>query len=135
MNLKRFLFVLSIFLTLSQLHAHAQQRDSIPLAGLIDKTSKYFSGHPIEKVFLHFDKPYYALGDTLWVKAYVTTDLHIPSLLSRIVYIDFTDDQHVLMAELKLQLINGVANGYMRLSASYFKRGNYHVRAYTRWMR
>jgi hypothetical protein len=135
MNLRKFLFVLSIFLTLSRLTTHAQQRDSIPLTNLIDKTSKYFSGHPIEKVFLHFDKPYYALGDTLWIKAYVTTDLHTPSALSRIVYVDFVNDQRVLMAELKLPLINGVANSYMPLGATYFKRGNYRVRAYTRWMR
>ena len=135
MNLKRSLFVLSIFLTFSRLTTQAQQRDSIPLPNLIDKTSKYFGGHPIEKVFLNFDKPYYALGDTLWVKAYVTTDLHVPSLLSKIVYIDFVNDQHVLMAELKLQLINGVANSYLPLKASYFKLGNYRVRAYTRWMR
>jgi len=135
MNLKRLLFILSIFLTVSRFTVYAQQRDSIPLTDLINKTSKYFSGHPVEKVFLHFDKPYYALGDTLWVKAYVTTDLHIPSVLSKIVYIDFTNDQHTLMAQLKLQLINGVANSYLPLPATYFKRGDYHIRAYTRWMR
>lgn len=135
MNLRRFLFILPILLTVSRLTAYAQQRDSIPLTDLIDKTAKYFSGHPVEKVFLHFDKPYYALGDTLWVKAYVTTDLHIPSVLSKIVYIDFINDQHIMMAQLKLQLINGVANSYLPLPATYFKRGNYHIRAYTRWMR
>src|ERR1700761_4015993 len=105
MNLRKFLFVLSIFLTIIHLSARAQ-RDSVALTGIIDKTTKYMGGHPVEKVFLHFDKPYYALGDTIWVKAYVTTDLHIPSPLSRIVYIDFTDEQGGLMAELKLQLIN-----------------------------
>ena len=135
MSLKRTLLILFTLINIGCLSASAQQRDSLALTTLIDKTSKYFGGHPIEKVFLHFDKPYYALGDTLWVKAYVTTDLHIPSPLSKIVYIDFVSDQRVLMAELKLQLNNGVANSYLPLAASYFKRGNYHVRAYTRWMR
>ncbi|MBS1528680.1 MAG: carboxypeptidase regulatory-like domain-containing protein [Bacteroidetes bacterium] len=135
MSLKRSFFILFTILNLGCLSAVAQQRDSLALTTLIDKTSKYFGGHPVEKVFLHFDKPYYALGDTLWVKAYVTTDLHVPSLLSKIVYIDFVSDQRVLMAELKLPLVNGVANSYLPLPSTFFKRGNYHVRAYTRWMR
>lgn len=135
MSLKRSLLILFTILNLGCLSAAAQQRDSLALTSLMDKTAKYFGGHPIEKVFLHFDKPYYALGDTLWVKAYVTTDLHVPSVLSKIVYIDFVSDQHVLMAELKLPLKNGVANTYLPLPATYFKRGNYHVRAYTKWMR
>ena len=134
MNLRKFLFALSISLTIIHLSALAQ-RDSIALTSIIDKTSKFAGGHPAEKVFLHFDKPFYAIGDTIWVKAYVTIDLHIPSPLSKIVYIDFTDGQNTLVAELKLQLINGTANSYLPLPASYFKPGNYHVRAYTRWMR
>src|SRR3569833_34596 len=118
MSLKRTLLILFTLINIGCLSASAQQRDSLALTTLIDKTTKYFGGHPIEKVFLHFDKPYYALGDTLWVKAYVTTDLHIPSPLSKIVYIDFVSDQRVLMAELKLQLNNGVANSYLPLAAS-----------------
>ncbi len=134
MNLRKFLFALSISLTIIHLSASAQ-RDSVALTSIIDKTSKYTGGHPIEKVFIHFDKPYYAVGDTMWVKAYVTTDLHIPSPLSKIVYIDFTDGQNNLVAEQKLQLINGIANSFVPLPAIYVKPGNYHVRAYTRWMR
>jgi Bacterial Ig-like domain (group 1) len=134
MNLRKFLFALSISLTIIHLSASAQ-RDSIALTSIIDKTSKYTTGHPVEKVFLHFDKPYYAVGDTIWVKAYVTTDLHIPSLLSKIVYIDFTDGQNNIVAEQKLQLINGIANSFVPLPGIYVKPGNYHVRAYTRWMR
>ncbi|HWD89612.1 MAG TPA: carboxypeptidase-like regulatory domain-containing protein [Mucilaginibacter sp.] len=135
MSLKRTFFILFTILNLGCLSAIAQQRDSLALTTLIDKTSRYFGGHPIEKVFLHFDKPYYAVGDTLWVKAYVTTDLHVPSVLSKIVYIDFVSDQRILIEQLKLPLVNGVANGYLPLKTSDFKRGNYHVRAYTRWMR
>ena len=44
--------------------------------------------YPIEKVYLHFDKPYYAVGDTIWFKAYLTIDRHQPSPLSKIIYVD-----------------------------------------------
>lgn len=26
---------------------------------------------PVEKVYLHTDKPYYTIGDTLWFKSYL----------------------------------------------------------------
>ena len=134
MNLRKFLFALSISLTIIRLSATAQ-RDSIALTTIIEKTQKYNAGHPTEKVYLHFDKPYYAVGDTIWVKAYVTVDLHVPSPLSKILYIDFTDDHGLLITELKLQLINGAADTYLPLLPANYKRGNYHVRAYTKWMR
>ncbi|MEO6849101.1 MAG: Ig-like domain-containing protein, partial [Mucilaginibacter sp.] len=134
MNLRKFLLVLSISLTIFHLSAFSQ-RDSIPLTSIIEKTSKFTSGHPTEKVYLHFDKPYYAVNDTIWFKAYVTMDQHQPSLLSKIAYVDLTDNQNILMDEVKLHLVNGMASGYLPLSDAYIKRGNYHIRAYTKWMR
>lgn len=134
MNLRKFLFVLSISLSILHLSAFAQ-RDSIPLTTIIAKTSKLANDHPTEKVYIHFDKPYYAIGDTIWFKAYVTIDLHQLSPLSKIAYLDMTDSENVLVAELRLHLVNGVASGYLPLPAIDFKGGNYHVRAYTRWMR
>ena len=134
MNLRKFLFIVGLFLLLNHLAAFAQ-RDSIGLPTIIDKTQRYTTGHPFEKVFLHFDKPYYALNDTIWLKAYVTTDLHVPSTLSKIVYVDFISDERVFTTELKLQLVNGVAGSYLPLLPANFKPGYYHVRAYTRWMR
>lgn len=133
MNLRKFLFVLSISIAALHLSAFAQ-RDSIPLTTIIAKTSKLANDHPTEKVYLHFDKPYYAVNDTIWFKAYVTIDLHQLSPLSKILYVDLTDGQNQLVNELKLHLVNGTANSYIILSP-FSKSGNYHIRAYTRWMR
>lgn len=134
MNLRKFLFVLSVSITIFHLSAFSQ-RDSIPLTTIIAKVTKLNYDRPTEKVYLHFDKPYYAVGDTMWFKAYVTIDLHQPSPLSKIVYVDLTDPNNNLVAEVKMQVVNGVANSYMPLSGTYIQRGNYHIRAYTRWMR
>ena len=111
------------------------QRDSIPLTTIIAKTQKLVNDHPMEKVYLHFDKPYYAVNDTAWLKAYVTIDLHQLSPLSKILYVDLTDDQNQLVKEIKLQLVNGMASCYIPFTPDFAKRGNYHIRAYTRWMR
>jgi hypothetical protein len=134
MNLRKFLLVLIATVILIPLSALAQ-RDSIPLTTIIAKTAKLANDHPTEKVYLHFDKPYYAVGDTIWFKAYVTIDLHLLSPLSKILYVDLTDGQNQLVNELKLQLVNGTASCYIPLSPLFAKLGNYHIRAYTRWMR
>src|ERR1700754_2005161 len=129
MNLRKFLFVLITSVTIFHLSASAQ-RDSIPLTTIIAKTSKLTNDHPTEKVYLHFDKPYYAVNDTLWFKAYVTIDLHQLSPLSKILYVDLTDGQNQLVSQMKLHLANGIANSYILLSP-FSKSGNYHIRAYT----
>ncbi|RRN76127.1 hypothetical protein EIM50_26260, partial [Pseudoxanthomonas sp. SGD-10] len=40
---------------------------------VIDRFQKYQEDYPQEKVYLHTDKPYYAVGDEIWFKAYVLT--------------------------------------------------------------
>src|SRR5690554_4699274 len=37
---------------------------------IVERTQLFFENIPIEKVHVHFDKPYYAVGDTVWFKAY-----------------------------------------------------------------
>ena len=133
MNLRKFLLVLLTSVIVIHFSAFAQ-RDSIPLSTIIAKTQKLTNDHPTEKVYLHFDKPYYAVNDTMWFKAYVTIDLHQPTSLSKILYVDLTNEGQ-LVRELKLQLVNGMASCYIPLTPDFAKRGNYHIRAYTRWMR
>lgn len=112
----------------------AQQRDSVDLNTIITKSIKFTNDYPIEKVYVHFDKPYYAAGDTIWLKAYVTVDQHVPSTMSKIVYLDMYNAQDSLMAALKLPVVNGSAVGQIALSTDDYKQGNYRLRAYTTWM-
>ena len=133
MGLRRFLFTV-IVLIIAVLPVLAQ-RDSIGLTTLVTKTEKFSAGYPFEKVYLHFDKPYYAVGDTIWFKAYITIGpLHQPSGLSHIVYVDVIRQDSVVKT-LKLPTISGVAFGDIILPTKLFKQGNYHIRAYTNWMR
>jgi len=112
------------------------QRDSIGLTTIVSKTEKLPAEHPFEKVYLHFDKPYYAVGDTIWFKAYLTIGpTHLPSGLSRVIYVDVISGQDSIVKSLKLSSKNGIAFGDVTLSPKAFKRGNYHIRAYTNWMR
>src|SRR4051812_22472355 len=79
------------------------QTDTVSLNTIIKKTVKLNNEHPFEKVYLHFDKPYYAIGDTIWFKAYVTIDIHQPSALSKVVYVDLISSKDSIVQTLKLQ--------------------------------
>lgn len=110
------------------------QQDSIPITTIVEKNSKLNMDFPLEKVYAHFDKPYYAVGDTAWFKVYLTTIQNIPSPLSKIVYLDVITSRDSLVETLKLPVHNSVATGSISISHLNFEQGNYRVRAYTRWM-
>ncbi|RZJ79703.1 MAG: carboxypeptidase regulatory-like domain-containing protein [Flavobacterium sp.] len=125
------LLTLSFFFTLS---ANAQEADSTILNSIINKTKALSESQPIEKVYLHFDKPYYAVADTMWLKAYVTIEQNLPSPLSKIVYVEVFTDKDSLVQTIKLPIKNSVAYGNIPLNMQSYKQGNYYVRAYTLWM-
>ncbi len=106
-----------------------------PLERLIAGFKKYLADLPQEKVYLHFDRPYYTNGDTLWLKAYLTAGaFHKPSPLSRAIYVELINEQGQLVKKLKLFADNGSAAGNITLADS-LASGNYLLRAYTQWMK
>jgi len=133
MRFLNFVFVFLLFSTGLQFSASAQQ-DSLILDNIIDKSKKSADGHPVEKVYLHFDKPYYSVADTIWFKAYLTMEVHIPSQISKIMYVDVMNSQDSLVQSLKLPVTNGVATGNIPLNKGLYNQGNYHIKAYTLWM-
>lgn len=133
MILKRLLLTICLIFSLAA--AAFAQEDSVALTTVIQKVSKYTTNYPVEKVYLHFDKPYYAVGDTIWFKAYLTVQEHMLSGISKIVYVDLITNRDSIVKSLRLPVINGVAAGNIVLPQLSFQEGNYHIRAYTNWMR
>ncbi|MEJ5994676.1 carboxypeptidase regulatory-like domain-containing protein [Pedobacter sp. Du54] len=123
------IFILSILTSLS-----GNAQDSVKLNTLLGKVKRLADEQPIEKVYLHFDKPYYAVADTMWFKAYVTIEQNIPTPFSKIVYVEVFNSKDSLVKAVKLPLKNSVAYGNIPLNMQSFKQGNYYVRAYTLWM-
>ena len=108
--------------------------DSVLVKNLNQKIAAYIGGH-IEKAYLHFDKPYYATGDTIYFKAYVTDGAkHELSTWSEVLNADLVNSDNKIARSVKLQLTNGLGWGTFVL-ADTLSGGNYHVRAYTNWMR
>jgi len=127
-------FIIPLLVVIAFTAPASAQNDNSALNDIMLKTSKVYSVYPIEKVYLHFDKPYYAVGDTIWFKAYLTIDHHQPSQLSKIIYVDVLGPRDSLVQSLKLQVKNSVAWNSIILSQYAYKKGNYRVVAYTNWM-
>lgn len=133
MKFTRILFLLILSTSIFNISAFAQQ-DSIALNNILTKTKQLSDEQPIEKVYLHFDKPYYAVADTMWFKGYVTIEQNLPSPLSKILYVEVFNAKDSLMQTIKLPIKNSVAYGNIPLNMQNYKQGNYYVRAYTLWM-
>jgi len=129
--MKRTLLSSCLFCTLALLAFSSED----PLQKVIDGFKKYLEEVPQEKVYLHFDRPYYTSGETIWLKAYLTAGaLHEPSPFSNTIYVELLDQKHSIVKEFKLLAVDGSAPGHIDLPDS-LSSGNYLVRAYTNWMR
>lgn len=90
------------------------------------------SGFPQEKIYIQFDKPAYAPGETIWYKAYIMSGT-FPSLISANLYIDNTDGNGKVLSHNVLPVLQSSAKGSFEIPATYSGSG-IHVRAYTKWM-
>jgi TonB-dependent SusC/RagA subfamily outer membrane receptor len=106
-----------------------------PINKIIEQFNKWFSGHPQEKVYLQLDKPYHAIGDDIWFKAYITVGSdHRLSGISGVLNVELIDDKDSVKQSIKLPIVGGITWGDFTLFDS-LKEGNYRIRAYTNWMR
>nr|WP_068891427.1 carboxypeptidase-like regulatory domain-containing protein [Pedobacter panaciterrae] len=133
MRFIKFVIALLLLSTVAQLSSYAQQ-DSIVLDNIMNKSKKLAEERPTERVYVHFDKPYYSVADTIWFKTYLTMEQNLPSVLSKIVYVDVINSSDSLVQTIKLPVVKGVANGNIPLTPGTYKQGNYYIKAYTLWM-
>ncbi|MCZ4223796.1 carboxypeptidase-like regulatory domain-containing protein [Pedobacter rhodius] len=109
--------------------------DDDPFSQIIKKLDEYTTKFQQEKVYLHLDKPYYAIGDDIWFKAYVlNSKTQAPSSISKILYVELINEKDSLKKLVKLPLMGGITWGDFKLTDS-LSEGNYRIRAYTNYMR
>ncbi|RZJ75535.1 MAG: TonB-dependent receptor, partial [Flavobacterium sp.] len=78
---------------------------------------------------------YYAIGDNIWFKAYVTdSKTSLPSNKSNILYVELITERDSIARKIKIPMQSGITWGDFKLSDS-LTEGNYRIRAYTQWMR
>ena len=129
---KQKLIVICLLLCCVQLYGQDNHNTGGPV---IAKLKTFLATHTIEKAYLQFDEPFYAAGDTIYFKAYVTLgERHQLSALSGVLHVDFINTNNKIDQSIKLQLVSGIAWGDFSLPDS-LPKGNYRIRAYTQWMR
>jgi hypothetical protein len=90
---------------------------------------------PQEKIYLHFDKPFYAAGDHMWYRAYlVDANSHIANSKSAAVYVELIDNKDSVIVRQKIVPKESVFSGSILLKDD-LPEGIYIIRAYTNWMR
>lgn len=94
-------------------------------------TGKYAA----EKLYMQLDKQDYAVGDTIWLKAYLfNAASHTLSSHSGLLHIALVNDSNKITKQALLQLKDGVGWGNIGLSVKEFDSGDYTLIAYTSWM-
>lgn len=94
--------------------------------------ARYSQEYAQERIYLHYDKPSYAPGETVWFKAYLMEAV-FPANESKTVYVDWTDDKGKLILRTTSPVLEASSSGQFEIPADY--TGQYlHVKAYTRWM-
>ncbi len=103
------------------------------IAQRIDTTlAAYAEKYQPERIYMQFDKPAYAPGETVWFKAYLMAGV-LPSDISKNCYADFYDAGGKLLAHSLFPIVQGGAAGDFLIPdslSSPFVR----IKAYTAWM-
>ena len=131
---RKFYASLAIAFCITTAFTFTQEGESLT-EKIIAKLEKYRVSTPQEKVYLHFDKPYYMAGETMWFKGYLFDGtLHKIDSVSRVMYVDLIDEtQGKIIASRKLNC-DGSTHGDIALPDS-LEEGVYQIRAYTNYMR
>jgi len=112
------------------------QSDTVFLNRAINSLDAYSVKNPVEKVYLQVDKNYYAAGDDIWFKAYLTMgSRHELSEISSVLNVELiNNDKGLIEQSVKLPVVSGLTWGDFKLPDT-LKEGLYTIRAYTKWMR
>ena len=90
--------------------------------------------YPQEKVYLHFDKPYYGLGDDIWFKAYLRDANALKEdTVSNLVHVELISPEKQCIATRIINIKAGGAGDFKL--ADTLHAGKYLVRAYTNFQR
>ncbi|GAB3929211.1 TonB-dependent receptor plug domain-containing protein [Larkinella terrae] len=103
---------------------------------LFDRFRAYHTAYPKEKVYVQTDKPYYTVGETVWMKGYLFDGPeHLADSISKVLYVDLLQlESRKVVVHRILRAENGYAVGDIALGDS-LAAGGYVLRAYTGWMR
>ena len=88
-----------------------------------------------EKLYVHTNKNLFLSGEILWFKVYVVDgQYNKPFNLNKVAYVEVLGADNNPVLQTKIALKHGFGSGSVYIPASV-SNGNYHLRAYTSWMK
>jgi len=99
---------------------------------VVEALDEFANRYPQEKVYLHLDKDYYAAGENIWFKAYITLQ-GMPDTRATNLYVELVDRNGTIVQKKLFAAGNAGAAGNIELPETQ-KPGMYQLRAYTSWM-
>ena len=85
-----------------------------------------------EKLYLHTDREYYFIGDTLWFSPYIVSASNNKLQFDDCnLYVELIDTKGTVLKEEKFLLDKGICSGYFNLDYQISTAGIYILRAYT----
>lgn len=129
------LVTLSLAAWVTPISVYKLAMDNEVITMIKKKLSKYNDALPEDRVYLHFDKPFYEPGESIWFSAYVRDGQTLkPSHKSDIVYVELLNPKGGVEKKLTIVSKNGKAAGDFSLDNEALG-GMYKIRAYTNWMK
>ena len=102
----------------------ARSQTSSGIQSIINSVDTLRSRMPAEKLYIHFDKPYYSTGDTIWLKAYLFDAAFLTaSEKSGIVYLELANDTNKVLLQRMLPLSHGLGAGNIVLNKEDIPEG------------
>ncbi len=120
-------YILLYLLMSSVCYAQNKPMDSIVNA--LEKDQLLF-----EKVFIHTNKNTYLNEDTIWFKAYVSTNDNKPSYRTTLLYVNLFSESGNLIDSKSVLIQDGVGTGQFELSTA-LQKGSYYIQAFTNYMK
>lgn len=120
--------ILSLLLAFSEIAAQEINRPTGD--SLTGKVLEQILLFPQEKIYVHFDKPVYLAGETIWFRAYVTDAvLHIPGS-NQYVIAELINPLDSVVNRIKIRPDSGAFHGHISLDQA-LPEGDYTLRAWT----
>ncbi|MBC7946935.1 MAG: hypothetical protein H7Y42_03580, partial [Chitinophagaceae bacterium] len=114
-----------IFLALTCYFASHSQQPGAALNRFSDRA-------PVEKIYLHLDRQQYISGQSIWFKAYLSSE-GLPAVTTSTIYIELINQQSSIVYRQVLPVFGGFSRGQLEL-ADTLPGGAYILRAYTQPM-
>ncbi len=131
---RKFYALLALVFIITSAFTFTQEGETLT-EKILAKLEKYRLTTPQEKVYLHFDKPYYMAGETMWFKGYLFDGItHKIDSVSRVLYVDLIDETQGKVIATRTLKCEGSTYGEVLLPDS-LAEGMYQIRAYTNYMR